>query len=95
MSAGGAYYRGLIPGRDQDILAFGAAWLNFNGSYAQSQQLAGQGDPDYELELELGYRYQVTQYFYVQPNIQGIINPGGTGQLDDALVIGLQLQVDF
>ncbi|MGE9293218.1 MAG: carbohydrate porin [Puniceicoccales bacterium] len=93
--SGGAYYRGLFPGRDQDILAFGAAWLNFSDSYSQSQQSIGQGAPDYELELELGYRYQVTEYFYVQPNIQGIINPGGTHQLDDALVIGLQLQVDF
>ncbi len=50
---------------------------------------------DYEVELELSYRYQVTEYFYVQPNIQGVINPGAANQLDDALVLGLQLQIDF
>jgi porin len=87
----GMYYRGLLPGRDQDILSLGGAWLNFSNSYGNSQVPR----LDYEVELELSYRYQVTQYFYLQPNVQGVINPGGAHQIDDAFVIGLQLQVDF
>jgi porin len=91
----GLYYRGLLPGRDQDILSFGAAWLNFSDNFGSSQVVAGLPRQDYELELELSYRYQVTQYFYLQPNIQGVINPGAAHKIDDAFVIGLQLQVDF
>ncbi|MBC2596210.1 carbohydrate porin [Ruficoccus amylovorans] len=94
-ASAGLYYRGLLPGRDQDILSLGAAWLNFSSSWGNAQRAAGQPVQDYEVELELSYRYQVTNYFYLQPNIQGVINPGAANQFDDALVIGLQLQVDF
>ena len=91
----GFYYRGLIPGRDQDVLSIGCAYLSFGDNWAQSQIRRGQLPQDYEMELELSYRFVVTDYFYVQPNIQGVINPQANGSLPDALVLGLQMQVDF
>ncbi|MEM8549523.1 MAG: carbohydrate porin [Verrucomicrobiota bacterium] len=92
---GGFYYRGLLPQRDRDVLSFGLAYLSFSNDIAQSQIDRGRPPQDYEMELELSYRYVVNDFFYLQPNIQGIINPGGAGTIDHALVLGLQFQVTF
>ncbi len=91
----GFYYRGLLPDRDKDVLSIACAYLSYGEEWGQSQVRRGQLPQIYEVELELSYRYVVTDYFYVQPNIQGIINPQARGSLPDALVLGLQLQVDF
>ena len=39
--------------------------------------------------LELDYKIQVNRFMFVQPNIQGIINPKG-GKYSDAMVLGIQ-----
>ena len=67
----------------------------YSDNLATAQAQAGQIPQNYEAMIELGYRYQVTHYFYVQPNLQGIINPGGRGNIASALVIGAQVEVDF
>lgn len=91
----GLFYRGLIPSRDQDVLALGYYYGFFSDDFAASQQRMGQLPQSYETAVELGYRYNVTDYFYVQPNIQAIFNPGGRGDIGDALVLGAQIEVDF
>ncbi|WOO42551.1 carbohydrate porin [Rubellicoccus peritrichatus] len=93
--SGGTYYRGLIPGRNKDVLALGYYHAFFSDQLADSQRANGIPAQDHESAIELGYRYYVTDYFYVQPNIQGIFNPGGAGLIDDALVLGAQIEVDF
>ncbi|MFV0416394.1 MAG: carbohydrate porin [Chthoniobacterales bacterium] len=37
----------------------------------------------------------MTPFAYVQPDIQWVINPGGTGNIDNALVIGAQIGITF
>jgi porin len=49
----------------------------------------------YELALEWTYMTQVTPWLQVQPDIQYIINPGGTGRIKNALVLGFQLALNF
>ena len=48
----------------------------------------------YELMLEANYRFYLTQWCYVMPNIQVILNPKG-GKHSDALVLGAQVGVMF
>lgn len=91
----GLYYRGLIPERDKDVLALGYYYGFFSDELADQQRANGQLPQNYESVVELGYRYNVTDYFYVQPNVQVVFNPGGTGSIDDALVLGAQIEVDF
>jgi porin len=38
---------------------------------------------------------QVTPWLQLQPDIQYIIKPGGTGKIQDALVLGFQLALSF
>jgi porin len=37
----------------------------------------------------------VSRWLQVQPDVQYIINPGGTGKIRDALVIGFQIAVNL
>jgi len=91
----GAAYQGLLPQRDQDTTMFGLAYGNFSDDYGNAGD-AFNGDPvSYEMALEWGYRVQFSNFLYVQPNIQYIVQPGGTGSSPDAFVLGMQIGVTF
>ena len=92
----GLVYPGMIPGRDTDV--FGVLRrlraLQRRRS-AERSEAANQPGQVYEMVLELNYRINVLPWFYLQPDIQGIINPGAAGQIDDALVLAMQFGVPF
>lgn len=43
----------------------------------------------------LTYEFVVAPHLIVQPDIQYIIRPGGAGTIPDALVLGMQIAVNF
>jgi hypothetical protein len=45
---------------------------------------APSGTLDNKRVLDLGYRIQLTNLAYVQRDIQYVLNPGGTGDIQDA-----------
>ena len=45
--------------------------------------------------IEFAHRFQVTRWSYFQPDIQYVIDPGGTGDIPNAVVIGAQMGVTF
>ena len=91
----GIVYKGLAPTRDNDVTMLGFVYGNFSDDYAGTVAATGAGTPSYEIALEAGYRIQVTKFAYIQPNVQWIINPGGTGNIPNALVLGAQMNVTF
>ena len=91
----GIVYKGLVPARDHDTTMLGFVYGNFSDDYAGTVAATGAGTPSYEIALEAGYRIQVTKFAYIQPNVQWIINPGGTGNSPNALVLGAQMNVTF
>jgi porin len=92
---GGIVYQGLIPTRDEDQTVFGVVYGQFSDDYAAANQAALGGYADYELVFEWGYRVQLSKFLYVQPNVQWVINPGGTYTIPNALVLGAQCSVTF
>lgn len=92
---GGVIYRGLIPRRDDDYACFGVVYGKFSRNYARTVAAAGQGYPDYELVFEWNYKIQLTKFAFLQPDIQWVINPGGTNRIPNALVLGAQMGVVF
>jgi porin len=56
---------------------------------------AGNGNPDHEMVVEAAYRIQLTKFAWVEPDVQWVINPAGTGRIPDALVIGTEMGVVF
>jgi Carbohydrate-selective porin len=45
--------------------------------------------------FEFTHKVMITKWMYMQPDLQYIISPGGTGDIDDALVLGFQLGLTF
>jgi porin len=88
----GAQYVGPFSRRTEDRLIFGTTYGKLSGDYADEQERLRPrlGRPDYEWIFELGYRIQVTKFAYVQPDVQYVAQPGGTGNIPDATVIGMQ-----
>jgi porin len=91
----GAVYVGLIPGRDTDVAGFYFAYGWFSDDLHDSQRASGLPGQEYESVLEINYRWNALPWFYVQPDIQGIINPGAAHQFGHALVLALQFGVPF
>jgi len=91
----GAQYVGPFTGRSQDRLIFGTTYGKLSRDYADEQEALGNGRPDYEWIFELGYRIQLTKFAYVQPDVQYVKQPGGTGDIPDATVLGMQVGVTF
>jgi len=84
----GIQYQGLIPGRDDDVLALGFA----QGTLSDS---ATAFTDDYESVLELYYSAQISPWLAVSPSIQYVANPGGDETVSDAVVLGARVQMSF
>ncbi len=91
----GAVYVGLVPGRGEDATMLGFVYGKFSRDFARSVDVNGAGFPEYEIVLEAGHRFQINRFLYAQPNVQWVINPGGTGNIPNALVLGAQVGVTF
>ena len=85
-ASAGVSYRGLLPGRDADSAAFALYYGGF------SRDLP---DQTYELVLEWTYAIAFSRRVALQPNIQYVMNPGGRAKVDNALVVGVQLWIEF
>lgn len=85
----------MLPGRDSDVFGFYGAYGHFSSAQRRAQEAAGQPGQVYEMVLEVNYRINLLPWFYLQPDIQGIINPGAAGKIDDALVLAMQFGVPF
>lgn len=81
---GGLVYRGLLEGRDEDVIGVGVARLEFSECLP---------DADAETAIEVFYRVQLSPWTMVQPDVQFIASAGGTGR--DALVVGVRFEMVF
>ncbi|CAN5489193.1 carbohydrate porin [soil metagenome] len=93
----GLVYKGLIPTRDNDQLmaAFGLGNYSLNNIDHLQDDLNNPNQPNFTAVLELDYRLQVTQWAYIQPFFQYIIQPNGTGAIENASILGAQAGIVF
>ena len=84
--AGGWLGQGLVPGRPLDVLALGYGRSSFNSKLNPGLT---------EAVLELNYTFNLNANLSLQPVLQWVLNPDGSGQVDDILAAGLQLQLQF
>ena len=91
---GGAGFKGLLPGRNDDVLTFGVAYAKIShDAIAADEDALALAPPyavrDYEMVFELDYAAQIAPWWTVQPDIQYIVHPnGGQNPNDPTLTIG-------
>lgn len=93
--SGGLLYQGLIPKRADDRTILGFIYGKFSRDYAHQVIAQGKGNPEFELDLEAGQRFQVSKSIFIEPDLQWINRPSGTGRIPNALVIGAEMGVTF
>lgn len=88
----GFTYTGAVPTRDEDTI--GAALVWDQQTPGAAGLLAG-NNKGLEMVFEVTYDAQLTPWFALQPDLQFIVQPGGSTALPDALVLGLSASIDF
>ena len=80
----GMNYSGLFSKLEKDILGLAIAHERFKNNLSS------------ETTLELFYQYQLTKNIFIQPDVQYIINPAGTGEtLNNSFAGNLRLGLSF
>jgi porin len=93
--------RGLFDARPRDAVSFGVGSAQFSEALQRAQRegrlLPPEGGvQDHETVMELTYRFDLHKgAYFVQPDFQYIIQPGGTGRLKNAPVFGAQFGINF
>lgn len=92
----GLHYTGLLPGRDSDIIGLAVAHAESGDEFLRYSETTLGNDVEHsETAIELTYRSEVTPWLAVQPNAQYVLNPNMDEAVDDALQVGVRLEVTF
>ena len=84
---GGFIYKGITKKRKEDSIGIALSWHQFN------RQLNELENRTAEKVIELFYKIKITNFFYIQPDIQYIIRPNGNER--NAFAIGLRSCIFF
>lgn len=78
---------GILPNRDRDSFGVGYYYMDLSNdlpSIFHSEQ-----------GIECFYNIEVTPWLHIAPDLQVIVNPGGTDMQDVAVVYGLRMHMNF
>ncbi|WP_392559417.1 carbohydrate porin [Orbus mooreae] len=106
--SGSLRYRGLLDARPEDWIGIGISYTDLSDHYIKKQQLQNEqlnitdyNDPLYSpvpssaLNMEFYYRFRVTSWLEIQPDLQYWHNSGGLSETSDAFVLGLKTVITF
>jgi porin len=82
----GAIYHGLIPGRGDDNAALALYYGKISASLPSVSA---------EKVLELDYTWWAAPWLAITPDVQYVLNPGGSSSSRNAAVLGMQFQILF
>jgi len=91
----GVVAEGIIPSRPDDSINFGVNWGQYSADLREKERREGTPQQHSETDFELNYKAQLSEFFFIQPNIQYIIWPSGIKSISNAFVIGIQSGVSF
>jgi len=92
----GLQYKGAFD-RPADTIGVALGTTHGNGRRANAQRVASSQivNDGYEVAAEVYYGWAPLKSVVIRPNVQYIAHPGGTGQNDNALVVGLKTSIAF
>lgn len=91
----GAYYQGLIPKRDYDLLSVGFSHTKLSSSIRQLARDAGGEVPSAENVLEATYVLQVAPWWALEFDYQRIMKPSGLSSNPNERVLGVSTRFGF
>lgn len=77
----------------EDSLGIAIALANNGNCFRRLETDYGNPGQAFELAVELTYRVRLLRQLHLQPNLQYVINPGGSRQHDPALVLGTRIEI--
>ncbi len=98
---GALLYKGLIPKRDNDVTVLGFAYGKWSRSMANAiadlrdYKGGSAAPPRREMVLDFSYKIQLHQWFFLQPDMQYTVWPGGTGDIMNAFLLGMRIGMTF
>ncbi len=95
MGFGGVDLHGPIPGRRDDSVFLNGYLGHFSTAYSSSLVTGGDAPATMEKVLDMGYVVQVSKNVQFQPDVQVILQPGGTTGIPNAVVLGFQVSAIF
>lgn len=88
----GLKYVGLSTTLPNDYVGLGVNRVHVNNRLSSLKEPF---NASAEYNVELNYSYNPTKWLMLRPNLQYVINPGSTNNVDDAFVLGLSTKVVF
>ncbi len=85
----GLSYTGLFDGYDEDVLSFGVAHARNSNEFKDLNT----ENTNSETAIELTYRAVIKPWLSIQPDLQFIINPGTSSDIDNAVLLGIRTEV--
>jgi len=99
---GGLTWRGMIPGRDADVVGVGATYARISRDIRRAEELDAATNGTvypafsrHEPVVDGFYNVQLAKWWTLQPDAQWIFNPGGNESVPDAIVLTLRTSVVF
>jgi len=92
IDTGLAWY-GPIPSRPHDVFGAGFVYTSYQNDYLNWQRRAGNNVGQQQTIIEVTYQIAVTEWIYVQPDFQVVLDPHFSRH--DAWVLGLRGSVSF
>ncbi len=87
---GGLSYKGLLPGRDADLIGAGVGLARLSEQYLAAELDNGNKLESREIVTELFYKFQLSPFIALQPDLQFISSPGALS--DDVFLAGLRFE---
>lgn len=91
----GLVYEGLFKARPRDRTGLGITTGWYSDAWNDGLVLAGLPERSYEAAIELNHLFALPYGIVIQPDIQYIIRPGGTGDIDNAFLVGARVSINF
>lgn len=90
----GITWRGL-GSRPNDEFGVAFAWAEASDDVRDLAESFGRALDGREIAIELTYRFPVSEWLTLQPNVQYVINTGLDPTLDDVLAVGVRFEVQM
>lgn len=88
---GGINYKGLIPGRNEDVFGFAFTSIHLTDEFRDAER----SSLEFETILELTFSFQLNEWLRLQPDFQYIFNPVLAPEASHAFVAGVRTEISF